>query len=99
MLVVGFICNLLVRPVAEKHFMTPEQEASSMPRPALATADWRPRPARQGRPRPAGRWQLAWLAVGIPIAWGVWVTLQQAAKLFVEERHTQAEAPWRNGAG
>jgi hypothetical protein len=24
----------------------------------------------------------AWLAVGIPIAWGVWITLHQAAKLF-----------------
>jgi hypothetical protein len=23
-----------------------------------------------------------WLAVGIPIAWGVWVTLQKAAIMF-----------------
>jgi len=29
-------------------------------------------------------WQLlaAWIAVGIPIAWGVWVTLQKAEVLF-----------------
>lgn len=25
---------------------------------------------------------LAWIAVGVPIAWGVWMTLQQAALLF-----------------
>jgi hypothetical protein len=25
---------------------------------------------------------LAWLAVGIPIAWGIWVTLQSALVLF-----------------
>ncbi|HTJ26197.1 MAG TPA: hypothetical protein VMA36_08530 [Candidatus Limnocylindria bacterium] len=25
---------------------------------------------------------LAWLFVGIPLAWGVWVTLQNAVKLF-----------------
>ena len=27
-------------------------------------------------------WRAAWLAVGIPIAWGVWVTLQTAMALF-----------------
>jgi hypothetical protein len=25
---------------------------------------------------------LAWLAVGIPIAWGIWVTLKSALVLF-----------------
>lgn len=25
-LVIGLICNILVRPVADKHFMTPQQE-------------------------------------------------------------------------
>jgi hypothetical protein len=35
-----------------------------------------------------GRWRLdatstlAWLAVGIPIAWGVWITLANALVLF-----------------
>jgi hypothetical protein len=35
-----------------------------------------------------GQWRLdttsvlAWLAVGIPIAWGVWVTLSNALVLF-----------------
>jgi hypothetical protein len=35
-----------------------------------------------------GQWRLdaasasAWLAVGIPIAWGVWITLSKALVLF-----------------
>ncbi len=82
-LVIGLICNILVRPVAEKHFMTPEQEA------ALDAADRHgvvapasARPAEDGAPSPAWVVSAAWLAVGIPIAIGVWVTLKQAAKLF-----------------
>jgi hypothetical protein len=33
----------------------------------------------------AGQWGLvvvAWLAVGLPLLWGVWTTLQKAAALF-----------------
>jgi len=33
----------------------------------------------------AGSWlwvAVAWLAVGIPLAWGIWQTLKSAAKLF-----------------
>jgi hypothetical protein len=33
----------------------------------------------------AGRWPLvvlAWLAVGAPLLWGVWMTLRKAALLF-----------------
>jgi hypothetical protein len=33
-------------------------------------------------PSPAWLVAAAWLAVGIPIAWGVWITLQKAAILF-----------------
>jgi hypothetical protein len=35
-------------------------------------------------PRP-GQWGLvavAWLLVGVPLLWGVWMTLQKAAALF-----------------
>jgi MFS family permease len=81
LLAVGFLCNLAVRPVAEKHYLTPAQ---------LAALD----AAGKGRGAPAGSaipssaaatpgWQLAaWVAVGLPIAWGVWVTLQKAVILF-----------------
>jgi len=82
LLAVGFLCNLAIRPVAEKYYMTPAQLAAldaesrksavtsvaAAPRPAGSSAGWQPR--------------AAWIAVGIPLAWGVWVTLQKAVTLF-----------------
>ncbi|HEX4387262.1 MAG TPA: MFS transporter, partial [Steroidobacteraceae bacterium] len=85
-LVIGLICNMLVRPVDPKHFMTPAEEAaldaasaetSTAQSPAALAAA-----AAADPPTPAWKVTAAWLAVGVPIAWGVWVTLQQAAKLF-----------------
>jgi MFS family permease len=73
-LVVGFLCNALVRPVAPKWRMNseavdttaPEREASGVGvggafTPALG---------------------LAWALVLVPIAWGVWQTLQSAIHIF-----------------
>jgi MFS family permease len=82
LLAVGFLCNLAIRPVAEKYYMTPARLAAldaesnnaaatavtPAPRRAETTAGWQPR--------------AAWIAVGIPLAWGVWVTLQKAVTLF-----------------
>jgi MFS family permease len=83
LLAVGFLCNLMVKPVAEKYYMTPEQLA------ALDAADKAKAAAAAAAPVAAASgttptWQvaLAWIAVGIPLAWGVWVTLQKAAILF-----------------
>jgi hypothetical protein len=82
LLAVGFLCNLAIRPVAEKYYMTPAQ---------LATLDAASRSPGAGSVTPAPRqaettagWQLgaAWIAVGIPLGWGVWVTLQKAVTLF-----------------
>jgi MFS family permease len=82
LLALGFLCNLLVRPVADKHFMTDEQlKAQSR----LAHEGASGAPADQaGRTLSAGqaRVWLAWLAVGIPLAWGVWTTLSKAIVLF-----------------
>jgi MFS family permease len=83
LLVIGLICNILVRPVAEKHFMTPQQEAALN---ARGTGSSTPATAAgavgDGTPSPAWMVTAAWLAVGIPIAIGVLVTLKEAAKLF-----------------
>ena len=77
-LVVGLLCNALVRPVAPKWLM---RDASA---PAVAatraTEDQSPALALQGR-FGAGA-SVAWAAVAIPIAWGVWQTLQSAIKIF-----------------
>jgi MFS family permease len=84
MLVVGLICNLLVRPLADKWFMTDAELAeekrlahdkvvsSELHRGAGASAD---------AVSPAVM-VLAWLAVGIPLAWGIYRTLQSVAKFF-----------------
>jgi MFS family permease len=81
MLVLGLICNLLVRPLADHWFMKPDEVA------ALQAKLQHDAPAPAGA-MGIGHWQLdttsvlAWLAVGIPIAWGVWITLKGALVLF-----------------
>jgi MFS family permease len=82
-LVLGLICNILVRPVAEKHFMSPAEEArldAASAQSSVATAP--AAVAADGTPSPAWVVTAAWFSVGIPIAIGVLVTLKQAAKLF-----------------
>jgi MFS family permease len=82
LLVLGFICNALIRPVADKYFMTPEQLAAeralSHDKGAAGSTvlEWRGAPST--RPLVIA----AWLAVGIPLAWGVIVTIQKTAVLF-----------------
>jgi MFS family permease len=83
LLALGFICNLLIRPVADKYFMTPAQLAQLDTAAAASRAGAAPvAQSGDGTPSPAWMVAAAWLAVGVPIAWGVWVTLHQAAKLF-----------------
>ncbi|MCY1450139.1 hypothetical protein D9M71_669210 [compost metagenome] len=80
LLVLGFICNALVRPVADKYFMTDEQLAAEQAlghdQGSARVLEWHAAP---------GTLPLviaAWLVVGIPLAWGIWVTLQKTAVLF-----------------
>ena len=83
LLLIGLICNLLIRPVAEKNYMTAEQLAAlDAADRKIAAASPVVAAAAPGAPSPTWAIALAWLAVGIPIAWGVWVTLQKAAILF-----------------
>src|SRR5476649_13950 len=82
LLVLGFICNLLVRPVADKYFMTDAELAAEQAlghdkgATASTSLEWKASSASV----PLAI--VAWLAVGIPLAWGVWVTLQKTAVLF-----------------
>jgi hypothetical protein len=105
LLLAGLACNLLVRPVAEKYYMTDEEVAAekkitvtdvkkqddethadfkdfveegleSISTPALA--------AVKARSAPAGFSPLlilAWAVVGLPLAWGVSITLMKALAL------------------
>jgi MFS family permease len=86
LLVGGFICNLLVRPVAPKWFMTDaelEAERKLAHDAAARTAVGGDAAAVTGRGSHRGLVLAFWLFVGIPLAWGVWVTLSKAAVLFL----------------
>ncbi len=78
LLAAGFVCNLLVRPVAERFFMTPEEVAASEVKVAAEDVA----EVREGAPTSRAALALAWAAVAVPMAWGVAVTLQKAARLF-----------------
>jgi phytoene dehydrogenase-like protein len=85
MLLLGLLCNLLIRPVDPKHHMTEEQLAKER-----AAAPARPSSSATGTvsnltPATASNpalLVLAWVAVGLPLAWGGWVTLSKALVLF-----------------
>ena len=81
LLLVGLVCNLLVRPVAEKHYMTNaqlEQERKISHDKAMSYANARAA-IKESHPIMA---TVAWVLVGIPISYGVWSTLQKAWILF-----------------
>jgi MFS family permease len=84
MLVIGLICNLLIRPVADKWFMT-EAELAEEKRlahdRAIAAEVGTGVSGSTGVTSPLTI-ALAWAAVGIPLAWGVYKTLISAAKFF-----------------
>ena len=94
LLVVGFFCNLAVRPVEERFYMTDRSSRAERRRrqitglhnfssheycSGVGMADY------DGGGRPAGQWGLvavSWALVGIPLFRGVWNTLLKASALF-----------------
>ncbi len=85
MLVVGLICNLLVRPLDDKWFMTDEELAEERrlahEKAAASEVVRGEEPASDDAVDPMVV-VIAWAAVGIPLAWGVYRTLQSVAKFF-----------------
>ena len=84
MLVIGLVCNLMVRPLADKWFMT-DAELAEEKRLAneKASASELVRGLNGGADAVSpGVVALAWAAVGLPLAWGVYRTLQSVAKFF-----------------
>ena len=82
MLIAGLICNYLIKPVDPKWHMSETEVAK------LQAAS-----ASAGSSGPSGSFgigfggldakaALFWAFVGVPLAWGVWITLQSAAKIF-----------------
>ncbi len=77
LLVIGLVANLMVRPVAAKWFMSDAEVAALQGSAA---------PAASVHSSAAAGFSLAsilaWAIVGIPIMWGVWITLAKVAVLF-----------------
>jgi MFS family permease len=83
LLALGFVCNLLVRPVAARWFLSEDELAAERRRAhdvvaASNTAGLRLAPSGSS----GGFIYVAWLGVGVPILWGVWLTLQKVMVLF-----------------
>jgi MFS family permease len=86
LILLGLLCNLMVRPIADKHFMTDQELAheKKLAHEREVTAAVGPRGAggvAVGSSNPAVA-MFAWAAVGIPLMLGIWITLQKAAVLF-----------------
>ncbi len=80
MLVLGLICNALVRPLASHWFMKPEEVAALQAKGAAANTGGGSYGIGKGG-FDAGA-AAFWAFVGIPLAWGVWKTLESAIKIF-----------------
>ncbi|MDP9045784.1 MAG: OFA family MFS transporter [Pseudomonadota bacterium] len=83
MLAIGLLCNLLIRPVAAKWFMTDaelaeEKRLAHERAEAAAVTGAGP----LGGATPVWAVWLAWAAVVVPLGWGVYKTLLSVAKFF-----------------
>ncbi|CAN5855364.1 OFA family MFS transporter [soil metagenome] len=82
----GLLCNLMVRPIADKHFMTEQELAAERKlaheRDASATAFATGTGAGNSAVTSPLATGLAWAAVGIPLIIGISITLQKAIVLF-----------------
>jgi MFS family permease len=92
MLVVGFLCNFLVKPVDPRWYMKEEEVAALQARtgPTAIVQGGSYGIGRGGIDGPA---IVAWLIVGVPILWGVWVTLSKAFVLFRWPSRKSPKAP------
>lgn len=83
LLIVGFICNWLVRPVSEELHMSKEELAEEK-KVADDTHQHFGSDVAALANQVSHSWlvTLAWAAVWIPLAWGIWQTMQKALILF-----------------
>jgi MFS family permease len=82
MLVVGMICNAMIRPVDRKWHMSADevarlQAASARNAEAILSGSF-----GIGRGGLDAKAALFWAFVGIPLAWGAWITLKNAMRIF-----------------
>jgi MFS family permease len=82
MLIIGLICNFLVKPVNPKWYMSGDEVAKLRAASAKSTAGTASGSFGIGKGGLDWKAAVFWAFVGIPLAWGVWITLKSAAALF-----------------
>jgi MFS family permease len=82
MLIAGLICNYLIKPVDPKWHMRADEVAKLQAASAKSAAAMQSGSFGIGRGGLDARAALFWAFVGIPLAWGVWKTLESAMKIF-----------------
>lgn len=80
LLLAGLICNALIKPVSEQHYMSDTELAQER---ALQKEQTTPNEVLSAaRGRPGMLTLLAWVGVGIPFLIGVWIALAKGFALF-----------------
>ncbi|HKA74835.1 MAG TPA: OFA family MFS transporter [Xanthobacteraceae bacterium] len=82
MLVIGLICNYLVKPVDPKWHMSPEEIAKLQAASARSEAATPSGSFGIGKGGLDAQAAVFWAFVGIPLAWGIWITLKNAMRIF-----------------
>lgn len=85
LVVVGIVLNAMIRPLDDKYFMTDAELAAekklAQERDVAASSGGARAGAAVATVNPAVT-AFAWMLVGIPLMFGIWVTLQKASVLF-----------------
>jgi len=79
LLLVGLACNLLIKPVDEKWFMTDDEAEAAL---RSGQIDGKPTTVQEFKPSHPFRVGLAWILVLLPLGWGIYKTLANAIKFF-----------------
>ena len=80
MLVLGLIANLLVRPLRDKWFMKESEVVALQAKSVILYGDGKSYGIARGGMD--FRVAVAWLVVGVPIIWGIWITAVNTRALF-----------------
>ena len=80
-LVGGLLCNLAIKPLSQKWFMS-DADVAALQSATVSTSHDAGGAAAMAVPGLSATTLLAWLAVEIPILLGIWVTLKSTLVLF-----------------
>jgi len=82
MLIAGVICNYLIKPVDHKWHMSADDVAKLQAASAKSDSAIQHGSFGIGKGGLDGKAALFWLFVGVPLAWGVWKTVESAVRIF-----------------